>query len=202
MPITILDMIVIGIVLLSGLLAALRGFTREILAIGSWAVAAAAAYALYPQVMPYAQQYIANRSIAIGVSAAAVFFVVLVIAYFITAKLSDMILDSRIGALDRTLGFIFGAARGLLLAVVAFLFFKWLVAEQQQPNWVREAKLRPLLESTGTALMSMLPADSEKLLEQLRRPRAPEGDTPQDTAPPPGTVPPQQRPATPGQQRT
>ena len=41
-----------------------------------------------------------------------------------------MILDSRIGALDRTLGFLFGLARGLLIVVVAFMFFSWLVPGQ------------------------------------------------------------------------
>ena len=47
-----------------------------------------------------------------------------------------MILDSRIGALDRTLGFLFGLARGLLIVVVAFMFFSWLVPDKQRPDWV------------------------------------------------------------------
>ena len=46
--------------------------------------------------------------------------------------------DSRVGALDRTLGFVFGAARGILLVVVAMLFFNWLVAAPQQPDWVAD----------------------------------------------------------------
>ena len=50
---------------------------------------------------------------------------------------SDAILDSKIGALDRTLGFVFGAARGFLLAVVAFAIFNWLVSDKQQPEWVK-----------------------------------------------------------------
>ncbi len=58
MPVTILDMIVIGVVLISALLAALRGFTREVLAIGSWAAAAFAAYAFHPQAIPLVQQYV------------------------------------------------------------------------------------------------------------------------------------------------
>ena len=46
-----------------------------------------------------------------------------------------MILDSRIGALDRTLGFLFGLGRGLIIVVVAFLFFAWLVPADKQPDW-------------------------------------------------------------------
>ena len=49
-----------------------------------------------------------------------VFLVTLLIVSVITVRISDMILDSRIGALDRTLGFLFGLGRGLIIVVVAF----------------------------------------------------------------------------------
>ena len=55
----------------------------------------------------------------------------LLIVSIITIRISDMILDSRIGALDRTLGFLFGLGRGLVIVVVAFLFFAWLVPRPQ-----------------------------------------------------------------------
>jgi membrane protein required for colicin V production len=182
MPVTILDMIVIGIVLISGLLAALRGFTREVLAIGSWAAAAVVAYLFHQQFVPLAQQYVSsNINIARPVAAGGVFLATLLVAYFLTSKISDMILDSRIGALDRTLGFIFGAARGLLLAVVGFLFFNWLVSDKQQPPWVKDAKLKPLLESTGASLLNLLPEDPEKALRQLRTPR--DGEAPREPPP-------------------
>ena len=44
-----------------------------------------------------------------------------------------MVLDSRVGALDRTLGFLFGLARGLVIVVVAFAFFDWLVPTSRSP---------------------------------------------------------------------
>jgi membrane protein required for colicin V production len=197
MPVTILDMIVVGVVLMSALLAALRGFTREVLAIGSWAVAAVVAYMFYPQAVPLVQQYVTtNKSLLQPIAAGGIFLLTLLIAYFLTSKISDMILDSRIGALDRTLGFLFGAARGLLLAVVGFLFFNWLVSDKQQPSWVRDAKLRPLLESTGTSLLGLLPEDPEKAILQRVRPKPADGDTPRETTP---EVAPQRKSETPAQ---
>ena len=44
MPLTLLDFILIGIMLLSGLLALMRGFTREVLSLVAWGAAAVAAY--------------------------------------------------------------------------------------------------------------------------------------------------------------
>ena len=97
----------------------------------------------------------------------------LLIVSIITIKISDMILDSRVGALDRTLGFLFGLGRGLMIVVVAFLFFAWLVPDRSQPEWVKNAKSRVVLQGTGDWLMSMLPDDPEStILKRLKRPQA------------------------------
>ena len=61
-----------------------------------------------------------------------------------------MILDSRVGALDRTLGFLFGLGRGLIIVVVAFLFFAWLVPDRSQPEWVRERQVESRAAKYGT----------------------------------------------------
>ncbi len=47
-----LDLGLIVVVLVSALLAMLRGFTREVMAILSWGLAAAAAIYLYPSLVP------------------------------------------------------------------------------------------------------------------------------------------------------
>ncbi len=160
-----LDLGILGIILISALLSMMRGFTREVLAIGSWAAAAAAAYYFYPVVMPYATPYIHKEIVAQAVSAAAVFFVTLIVVSLFTVRLSDAILDSKIGALDRSLGFLFGAARGFLLGVVAFSIFNWLVAEKQQPEWVKTAKTRPALIDTANRVIAMLPDDAAATIE-------------------------------------
>jgi membrane protein required for colicin V production len=160
-----LDLGVLGVVFVSALLSMLRGFTREILAIGSWAAAAAAAYYFYPYVLPHVQPYISKPMLAQAASAAAVFFVTLIVVSLFTVRVSDAILDSKIGALDRTLGFVFGAARGFLLAVVAFWIFNWLVGDKQQPEWVKNAKTRPALTETSDRIIAMLPEDAAATLE-------------------------------------
>ncbi len=116
--------------------------------------------------LPYLRPYIDNEQLAIAAAAAAVFIVALIIVTVITMKIADWIIDSRIGALDRTLGFLYGAARGILVVAVGLLFFNWLVGTNA-PAWITEAKSRPLLESIGTSLENMLPDDPENSI--LRR---------------------------------
>jgi membrane protein required for colicin V production len=167
-----LDLAVLGIVLVSALLSMMRGFTREVLAIASWAAAAAAAYYFYPMVMPYLAPYIHKEVIAQAAAAAIVFFVTLIVVSLFTVRLSDAILDSKIGALDRSLGFVFGVARGFLLAVVAFAIFNWLVSEKQQPEWVKNARTRPVLTETADRLVAMLPMDAAQTIDGWIQSRA------------------------------
>ena len=179
MPITLLDIILLLVMLVSGLLAMIRGFMREILSIGAWGVAALVTLYSYPRVLPLAKQYFNSNSVAAAVSAGGVFLTTLLIVSIITARVSDMVLDSRVGALDRTLGFLFGLARGLVIVVVAFLFFAWLVPDRSQPEWVRSAKSKLVLQNTGQWLMSMLPDDPEStILKRLKKPKLEDQDTP------------------------
>jgi membrane protein required for colicin V production len=184
MPIAILDIIVILVMLLSAILAMVRGFTREVLAIASWAAAAIATILLFSHAQAIAREYIPlePKIIADAIGAATVFLVTLIIVSFITMKISDLVLDSRVGPLDRSLGFLFGAARGLLLVVIAMLFFNWLVPAAKQPDWVREAKSRVLLEDAGQQLLAMLPDDPEStILQRLKRGAPPADAEPSET---------------------
>ena len=167
-----LDLAVLGIVLVSALLSMMRGFSREVLAIASWAAAAAAAYYFYPLVVPYLTPYIHKEVIAQAAAAAIVFFITLIIVSLFTVRLSDAILDSKIGALDRTLGFVFGVARGFLLAVVAFAIFNWLVSEKQQPEWVKNARTRPILTETADRIVALLPEDAASTIDGWIKSRA------------------------------
>ena len=205
-----LDLGVIAVVFVSALLSMLRGFTREVLAIGSWGAAAAAAYFFHPLALPYVKPYIAKDTIALAVAAGAVFFVTLIVVSLITVKISDMILDSEIGALDRSLGFLFGAGRGYLLCAIAFVFFAWLVPEKSYPAWVQNSKTRSWLEATGSSLQAMLPENLDTSLSKILKKKGGAGDEPPAEPDAVPTPPPPARPGqrtqnelqTPAQQRT
>ena len=185
MPITLLDIFLLAVMLISGLLAMIRGFMREVLSIAAWAGAALVTLYAYSKVLPFAKQYFNNDIVAAGVTIGGLFLGTLIIVSILTVRISDKILDSRIGALDRTLGFLFGLARGLVIVVVAFIFFDWLVPAKSQPTWVSAAKSRLVLQGTGQWLMSLLPEDPEStILKRLKRPKGDE-DAPDDSAPPP-----------------
>lgn len=187
MPITLLDGIVVGFTLVSAMLAMVRGFSREVLSIASWAAAAAAAYLFYKPVIPYVQPYIDNEQLAMIAAAGIVFLVALIVVTLITMKIADFIIDSRIGALDRTLGFLYGAARGILVVAVALLFFNWLVGSNP-PAWVANAKSRPLLDSVGAWIEGLMPDDPENSILKKLKPGSDAPAESEQTTPSEGTT--------------
>ena len=160
-------------------------------------------------VLPYVKDYLHHRKgrrRAGHVGRRAVFFVTLIVVSLITIKLSDAILDSKIGALDRSLGFVFGAARGLLpLRHRLHLLQLAGAGEDASPNGSSTAaSTRPLLQATGDQLMAMLPDDPEGILAKLktaesrgaRRGGAPPDSDVEPKAAPPAAAPPSPRPET------
>jgi len=187
MAITWFDLVLLVIMLISAFLAMVRGFMREVLSIGSWLIAAIAAVYLAKRVAPLVKSFVnVGDTPAMAIAGVAVFLVVLVILAVVTVQISDKITDSRVGALDRTLGFMFGLARGLILVTVAYVFFDWMVIERAQPDGVKHAKSIVVLKATRNWLYNLLPDDVESTISKytkgLKRPKQ-DDQSPPDTNP-------------------
>ncbi len=164
-----LDILLIVVMLISGMLAMVRELIREVLSIVGWAAAAAAALYAYAKLLPLAKTYFSNWNdyVVAGGTVASAFLLTLIIVSVVTVRVSDKVLDSRIGALDRTLGFLFGLARGLVIVVVAFAFFDWLVPKAQ-PTWITSAQALPMLKTLRDDIISVSP-DLEALYLKVKK---------------------------------
>jgi membrane protein required for colicin V production len=183
MPFQLFDLLLAGIMLISGLLALMRGFTREVLTLVAWGLSFLAAYIVFLRrfLFDFAMQYISNEKVAMIAVCAAAFLITLIIASIIGVKIADAVSYSAVGAVDRTLGFIFGLARGLVLVTFAYLFYGWLNSERQEA-WIQNAMSLPFVKSTGSFIVSFLPPDIEETLRNTAL-----SDAPPQTLPVPGT---------------
>ncbi len=163
LPINIVDIAVLVVLLLSAAIAFVRGCVHEVLAIGAWVGAALATLYGFDHVQPYARGLIAIDLLADIVAGVVVFVVVLIVLSLLTRVLSGRVRSSSLGALDRTLGLVFGLARGVVIVAAAWLVLTWaLPTPEDRPDYLREAKSRRLVEASADALERLLP-------ETLRR---------------------------------
>ncbi len=177
---TILDLVLAAVMLISGFLAMLRGLTREILSIAAWVAAAAAAGITYFFYQEEIKQLVPIQPeiAAVGGVAALVFLVVLVVVSLLTIKIGDWVLDSSIGALDRTLGLLFGLARGMILVGIIFWFFIKFTDDKSRPDFIENAWSRDAIQWTSDKLEHVGQKFAVKIMGVLGKGEPQEEDQP------------------------
>ncbi len=160
-PLTYLDLALIAVALVSALLATYRGLTRELLSILSWAVAGLAVlyFVIYQKdfAKGLADQMGAQLPVAQIAIGAFIFLIVLIVVHLVTARISDMILASQIGMIDRMLGFLFGLARGFVLIVIPYMFYESFFPDPAtHAAWVKESVSLPYVKSAGETFKTVL----------------------------------------------
>ena len=159
-PLTYLDAALLAVGFISGLLAMYRGFAREILSIVSWIAAAAMGAWIFFTKKELSADVAAQTNlppqIALAVVALVAALIVLIVVHLITARISDAILDSRVGMIDRVLGFAFGVLRGFILIVIPYMFYEsFFPDEKTHFPWVRDSMSLPYIKSTGSTLRNL-----------------------------------------------
>jgi membrane protein required for colicin V production len=165
LPVNATDLVVLGVLLLSGVLALARGFVKEVLGIAGWVGAAIAALKLFPYVQPLARKHIPYQLAADVLAGAGVFLVVLVALSLISNAISRRVRESGVGALDRSLGFVFGLVRGALVLSLAYLALVQFVPPKDHPAWIADARSLPLVEHGAGLLASIAPSEIRQSLE-------------------------------------
>jgi len=144
---TVVDYVILGILLVSAVAGLLRGFLQEICALITWIVAFWAAWHFGPLVEPYLGGRLADPPFSTWAGRVVVFVLVLIIGAVVGALLSYLVRVSLFSALDRLLGFMLGAARGVI--ILGLLAIVGQAARLDGEAWWKHSKLVPYV--TGVA---------------------------------------------------
>ena len=137
------DYLVIGIIILSGLMAFFRGFIQEILSLLLWITAFAAAMLLNAYLDPYFMDYIDNPEVRRILTIITVFVGIIFLGGLLIKLLRGLVHWSGMGGLDRLLGVLFGFIRGMLLIVVIYLV---LPNDFKQSSFIINSQISPYLK--------------------------------------------------------
>jgi membrane protein required for colicin V production len=153
---TWVDLAVLGVMAISALLAFMRGLVREVLGIGAWIGAGAAAVEGLPLARSVARNWISTPEWVDPISFVAVFLITLIILSLIARAIARSVRGSALGGVDRTLGLVFGLARGAALVILAYIIGGMAVSTDHWPDPVLDARLlEPVFEGARWVALQM-----------------------------------------------
>ena len=153
-----LDLALFAIVVVSAIIAFLRGFVREVFSLASWAGAAVAAWFAFAPLAALLSQYLEPPVLARVAAGAGGFLAALVLLSVITGRIAGRVERSSHSALDRALGFLFGLVRGAVIICALYLVGTRIIPPAHQPGWVTEARSIPLVAAGAREIEKLLPS--------------------------------------------
>ena len=155
--ITIADICLVIILLISGILAFFRGFFTEILAIASWIGATISTLTLFQPLQPIARKIIPISLAADIVTGIVIFLVSLLLISIVTHSIANLVRGKSISLYDRSMGFIFGIIRGIFLISFLQILSVQIIPLEEHPEWVKKSITLPYVTSVSDWLILLVP---------------------------------------------
>ncbi|MHB8814439.1 MAG: CvpA family protein [Steroidobacteraceae bacterium] len=156
----IADYVVIAAVVLSAIVGALRGFLREAIALSAWIVALFVAWHFSDMIEPHLGGLLAPTYVRPWAARVIIVALILLFGAAIGAIVGHYVRLSIFSGMDRFLGFIFGAARAVVLIGVFVILGQLLKLDGEV--WWRHSMLLPYGDSVANGLRVLVGADPSR----------------------------------------
>lgn len=161
---TAFDIVILLVLGISFLVSLVRGFTTMALSFAAWFGAAIITLYAFSPASGLVQTYISSKSLADLITLIGLFLISVIVLRLLANLIGSSVRSSAVGFLDRSLGGLVGLVLGALFLSIGYLLFTGIVAEEDQPDWVREAKFQPLI-AYGAEMVAVIGPD---LLDRAR----------------------------------
>ena len=160
------DLVILIIIFCFGLFSLFRGFTKELISIISWIFAILVAIYFTPFALSKLQVVLPSISLSPLIAGVLIALVVYILFRILGGVFQKRLGKANISAVNRSLGFLLGLAKGFALVCITIFITKTFLNEAEYPNWLRTSKSLPLIESTTMFAASQLPMYLRKNFKQ------------------------------------
>lgn len=154
---SVIDIIIIAIVVISLLVGLFRGFIKEVLSLASWIASLWIAYTYATMGAVYLEPYIDQPPLRTVAAFAGIFVVSLLLISLASYLIYRLLAISGITGVDRTLGTFFGLVRGIVIVAVLILGATFMDFTSQP--WWQESLLVNYFSPVSEFIRSLLPSE-------------------------------------------
>jgi membrane protein required for colicin V production len=159
------DYAILAILLVSTLISVMRGFVREAMSLVSWILATALAIYFAPYMTAFMTDWITIYSLRVAVAFILIFVATLVLASIVSFLVNQLLKKGGLRPVDRTLGVLFGLARGVVIVSVLVLLVNFTPFGEEP--WLKEAVLAGHFQVIGDWMYQLLPAEMRSQVEAM-----------------------------------
>lgn len=151
------DLIIIAVVVVSALISLVRGFVKESISLASWVLAGFIALRYFTPLSELLEPYIESPTIRTGSGFAILFVCSLIIGAIINFMASQLVTKTGLSGTDKSLGVVFGAARGILIVIILVLLAG--LTPMPSESWWKESTMIEYFASMASWIKDILPDD-------------------------------------------
>ncbi len=173
------DYAIILILALSVLTGLVRGFIREVIALGVWVAAIWIGYTYAPEVSPWLRSYLQDGALRTSISFVLLLLATLLIGGLVSTALSFILNRTPLKGTDRLLGMGFGLARGVF--IVALLIGIINLTSLAKDTEFKDAQLYTRFKPLSLWLFSFMPELIHQVNALQAKEKNPDKTEPSDT---------------------
>jgi len=155
MELAVVDYFIIGILVISTLISLVRGFVKEVISLITWIMAFAIALNFSSIAAQWMPKAIDIPSLRMATAFLALFNLVLLVGGIINWAISKAVEKTGLSGTDRSIGLVFGAARGVFIVAILILL-AGLTTMPQEPWW-QKSLLVPHFTVVALWIHALLP---------------------------------------------
>jgi len=151
------DLIIVTIIIISALISVVRGFVKESISLASWILAGFIALRYFTPLAELLEPYIESPTIRTGTGFAILFVCSLIVGAIVNFMASQAVSKTGLTGTDKSLGVVFGAARGMLI-VTMLVLLAGLTPMPSEPWWNDSAMIE-FFSDMANWIKDILPQD-------------------------------------------
>ena len=160
------DLAILIIIFCFGLFSLFRGFIKELFSIIGWIFAITLATSYTPFVLSKIQVMLPSISLSPLIAGVLIALIVYILFRILGGLFQKKLGKANVSAINRSLGFLLGVAKGFALVCITIFITKTFLNEAEYPKWLRTSKSLPLIESMTMFAASQLPMYLQKNFEK------------------------------------
>ena len=153
-----LDLVILGIIVLSALISLIRGFVKESISLITWIVAAVLAFRYFSPMAELLEPFVDSPTIRNVAAFAILFIFTLVVGAIVNFIMSQLVSKTGLSGTDKALGVVFGAARGVLIVTMVVLLAS--LTPMPEASWWQDSATVGFFQQLAEWVKGIIPADA------------------------------------------